>query len=125
MVPLWNCYWAWLWLVQPFSFQVKIISNNLLGPVIGGVIAHFESWRVYFWLQTALAGLSLILMVIWLPETAHHKSMEDDGIKDEKFPLLKRLNPLQPLLLILRHPNILATVSCLESSNMACSHNTS
>lgn len=37
----------------------------------------YRSWRVIFWLQTALAGLALVGVAVLLPETIHHKKIEN------------------------------------------------
>ncbi|PBP22270.1 major facilitator superfamily transporter [Diplocarpon rosae] len=57
------------------------LSGTLIGPAfgpfIGGIIVTFKSWRVIFYLQSALAGVALIGAYFLLPETAHHKKADD------------------------------------------------
>ncbi|CZR59816.1 related to dityrosine transporter [Phialocephala subalpina] len=57
------------------------LSGTLIGPAfgpfIGGIIVTFKSWRVIFYLQTALAGVALIGAWFLLPETAHHMKKDD------------------------------------------------
>jgi MFS family permease len=57
------------------------LSGTLIGPAfgpfIGGIIVTFQSWRVIFYLQTALAGVALIGAYFLLPETIHHKKSND------------------------------------------------
>src|SRR5271170_5781158 len=79
-----------------------------IGPVIVGVIITFQTWRVAFWLQTALASLGLVLVVIFLPETFHHQL----GIRRANGEKVRWIwyNPLRPIIL-LKYPNLLLTVS--------------
>jgi MFS family permease len=57
------------------------LSGTLIGPAfgpfIGGIIVTFKSWRVIFYLQTALAGVALVGAWFFLPETAHHRKVDD------------------------------------------------
>ncbi|VUC29947.1 unnamed protein product [Clonostachys rosea] len=48
-----------------------------LGPFIGGLIVTYRSWRVIFWLQSALASFATILVIVALPETIHRKKAEE------------------------------------------------
>ena len=57
------------------------LSGTLIGPAfgpfIGGIIVTFRSWRVIFYLQTALAGVALIGAYFLLPETIHRKKSDE------------------------------------------------
>jgi MFS family permease len=79
-----------------------------IGPVIVGVIITFQTWRVAFWLQTALAGLGLVLVVFFLPETFVHQL----GIRRGNGEKVRWIwyNPLRPIML-LKYPNLLLTVT--------------
>jgi MFS family permease len=37
-----------------------------LGPPLGGVLVEFAGWRSIFWVNLPLAGLSLVLTLIWI-----------------------------------------------------------
>lgn len=57
------------------------MSGTLIGPAfgpfLGGLIVTYTSWRVIFWLQTALAGLATIGIYFLMPETIFHKKLDD------------------------------------------------
>lgn len=90
-------------------FLSGILIGPALGPLIGGVIVTYSSWRNIFWLQTALAGVSSIGVILFVPETAHHmRSVELAGLprKEKAKKLWSWINPLRVIKLF-RYPNIL------------------
>lgn len=89
-----------------------------LGPFIGGVIVTFQSWRVIFWLQTALAGAAVVGAFILLPETIHYRKADELrglplGAKISHLAIM--INPWRVLKLF-RYPNLLLTA--LASSSL-------
>ncbi|RMD43467.1 hypothetical protein DV735_g1653, partial [Chaetothyriales sp. CBS 134920] len=48
-----------------------------LGPIIGGVLAHFAGWHSIFWFLLAPAGIIAVLMALFFPETC--RKIVDDG----------------------------------------------
>ncbi|TID19995.1 MFS general substrate transporter [Venturia nashicola] len=89
------------------------LSGTLIGPAfgpfIGGIIVTFQSWRVVFWLQTALAGVGFSLCVIFLPETIHHKKSADmQGLTKKQYAgkMWQSMNPFRVIKLF-RYPNLL------------------
>ncbi|KAH9874838.1 hypothetical protein J1614_004325 [Plenodomus biglobosus] len=44
-----------------------------LGPIMSGAIAAHHGWRSFFWLETALAGVAIILIAGTFPETKYHR----------------------------------------------------
>jgi MFS family permease len=91
------------------------LSGTLIGPAFGplvaGIIVTFRSWRDIFWLQTALAGTGVVLIVLFLPETIHYKrSTELKGLSKgrQALKLWEWINPTRVLKLY-RYPNLLIT----------------
>ncbi|VUC24906.1 unnamed protein product [Clonostachys rosea] len=80
-----------------------------LGPCISGIIVTYTSWRVIFWLQTAMSALATVGTFIWLPETINQKGIEDakglSGMGMFKF-FCRRINPWRVVQLY-AYPNIL------------------
>jgi MFS family permease len=86
------------------------------GPFVGGIIVTFRSWRDIFWLQTALAGMAVLLVVFLLPETIHYKKAEElDGLPRGKkaHKMWQWLNPFRVIALY-RYPNLLTVVRCFN-----------
>ena len=97
------------------------LSGTLIGPAfgpfIGGIIVTYQSWRVIFYLQTALAGAAFIGAFFLLPETAHRMKKDDlVGLptKTKVRVLSKMLNPWRVVRLY-RYPNLIM-VSLASSS---------
>lgn len=97
------------------------LSGTLIGPAfgpfIGGIIVTFKSWRVIFYLQTALAGVAFIGAYFLLPETAHRRKMDElvgMPVKKKASVLASMLNPWRVLRLYI-YPNLIM-VSLAASS---------
>ncbi|KAH9906721.1 major facilitator superfamily domain-containing protein [Xylariomycetidae sp. FL2044] len=92
-------------------FMSGTLIGPAFGPFIGGIIVTYESWRVIFWLQTALAGVAAIGAFFLLPETIYHKKMDDlvgySG-KERGKVLFRMLNPWRVLRLF-EYRNLLLT----------------
>lgn len=89
------------------------LSGTLIGPAagpfIGGIIVTYQSWRVIFWLQTGLAGLSALGCFFLLPETIHHRKLDDlEGYshKQRVSVMWGMINPMRVLKLY-RYPNLI------------------
>ena len=89
-----------------------------IGPVLGGILTEYRGWRTIFWLQTALAALATILLVLLFPETSHHKKFTDIkklGPAEKTKTFLRQLSPHRVVTLF-RLPNLLVAAvaaSCL------------
>ncbi|OQE28466.1 hypothetical protein PENSTE_c003G00848 [Penicillium steckii] len=90
-------------------FLSGTLIGPALGPFIGGVIVTFCSWRVVFWLQTALGGFGTLLVFFFFPETYPHldKSEVTEKPAMEKAQYLwHRVNPLRVGILLFTYPNL-------------------
>ena len=54
--------------------------GSVLGPVIGGLVVHFWSWRAIFVCNLPLIGASLVLGVIFLPKTTAKSDKPLDAV---------------------------------------------
>ncbi|KAM0325470.1 hypothetical protein ACHAQA_007457 [Verticillium albo-atrum] len=50
-------------------FLRGVAFGPAFGPVIGGIVVTYTSWRVIFWVQSALSGIALLLVTFLLHET--------------------------------------------------------
>lgn len=76
--------------------------------MLGGIIVTFTSWRIIFWLQTGLAGLATVGCYFLLPETIHHRSIDDlagRGRKDKARAIARLINPWRVIRLF-EYPNL-------------------
>nr|POE53366.1 itaconate transport protein [Quercus suber] len=90
-------------------FLSGTLIGPALGPLMGGIIVTFVSWRDIFWLQTALAGASSVAVVLLVPETIHHARKADiEGLPraQQAKMLWGWINPIRVIVLF-RHPNLL------------------
>jgi MFS family permease len=79
-----------------------------MGPLLGGIIVTFASWREIFWLQTGLAVVASVLCYFLLPETIHYKkAVELEGLKksDKAKKLWSWTNPVRVIKLY-QYPNL-------------------
>lgn len=80
-----------------------------MGPLLGGIIVTYKTWRDIFWLQTGLAVFATVLCCFFLPETIHYKkAVELEGLKksEQAKKLWSWTNPLRVIRLY-RYPNLL------------------
>lgn len=90
-------------------FMSGTLIGPAFGPFIGGIIVTFVTWRDIFWLQTALAGLSSILIIFFLPETIHRKRSDElkalASKKERGKKVWKWMNPAR-IVILFRYPNL-------------------
>ena len=101
------------------AFLSGTLIGPAFGPFLGGIIVTFRSWRVIFWVQTALGGLATILVIFFLPETIPYKKIEElEGLsKAEKTrKILHWTSPLRVGKLLFTYPNLL--LAGLASSSL-------
>lgn len=51
---------------------VPVVLAPALGPIIGGALAQTLGWRSIFWFLTIMAGVTVVLIFMFLPETCRH-----------------------------------------------------
>ncbi|KAK5662721.1 hypothetical protein OQA88_6127 [Cercophora sp. LCS_1] len=97
------------------------LSGTLIGPAfgpfVGGIIVTYTSWRVIFYLQTALAGFGAIFTFTpLLPETIHNRkadALQDYSRRQKLSVLWSMIHPLRVLSLF-AYPNLI--VASIASS---------
>ncbi|KAL2866440.1 putative MFS transporter [Aspergillus lucknowensis] len=97
-------------------FMLGTVTGPAIGPCIGGVIVTFSSWRNIYWLQTSMAGLGLVLSILFVPEVQAEVESEigKEKAKKDITPLyiLQVFNPTRIFGLWL-YPNILLSfITC-------------
>lgn len=94
-------------------FYTGALVGPTIGPLVGGVIVTYASWRDIFWLQTALACVGIAGPVLFLQETLLADPNSKKAIlaslptRAEKIRYLARVtNPLRPVTMLLKSPNL-------------------
>ncbi|KAK2615740.1 hypothetical protein N8I77_002472 [Diaporthe amygdali] len=91
-------------------FLSGTLIGPAIGPFVGGIIVTYTDWTVIFWVQAGLAGLAALGAFFLLPETIHHKKIDDlEGLSKMKkvTVLANMINPWRPLKLFLLYPNLI------------------
>ncbi|KAL3467399.1 major facilitator superfamily domain-containing protein [Aspergillus heterothallicus] len=92
-------------------FMLGSVAGPAIGPCIGGVIVTFSSWRNIYWLQTAMAGLGLILSFLFVPEIEEEIDPDAEVVEEKQKKkitlryILRVFNPL-PVFKLWLYPNI-------------------
>ena len=62
--------------------MVGSVLGPALGPLVGGIIVSYASWRVIFWVQTGMVGMGLVLSFFSVPSIAQpHQVIEKPSLK--------------------------------------------
>lgn len=100
-------------------FYTGALVGPTIGPLIGGIICTFTSWRVIFWFQTGLAGVGVIGPLFLLQETLVVDKNSKKVILSklptmaEKAKYLARVtSPLRPIGLLLKSPGLIFVALC-------------
>lgn len=90
-------------------FLSGTLFGPAFGPFIGGIIVTYRSWRVIFYLQTALAGLALAAAAVLLPETIHRRKWDTltghNAVAKARV-LWSMINPMRVIRLYV-YPNVI------------------
>lgn len=73
------------------------------------MIVTFRSWRVIFWLQTALGGLATVLVFFFFPETIPYKTsgeLAGLSVPQKAQTLWHRISPIRVTILLFSYPNL-------------------
>ncbi|KAI0016000.1 major facilitator superfamily domain-containing protein [Xylariomycetidae sp. FL0641] len=92
-------------------FMSGTLIGPAFGPFVGGIIVTYTSWRVIFWLQTALAGLAAVGSHFLLPETIYHRKTDDlVGLspRQKARTMWNMMNPWR-VIRLWQYPNLLLT----------------
>ncbi|CAO3679068.1 unnamed protein product [Umbelopsis ramanniana] len=73
-------------------FFLGPLIGPVLGPLLGGYINQYFGWRMIFWILTAMGGLVLIFIILFLPETSRkhimaHQKKQTNPAEDTVGPL--------------------------------------
>ena len=84
-------------LMQAFAGQVTgsrmaLVSlpsllGPILGPVVGGAVLHWLSWRWMFWINVPLVVVGFVLALRWLPDDRRSGTARLDGVGAFLLPL--------------------------------------
>lgn len=92
-------------------FLSGTLVGPALGPFLGGIIVTYRSWRVIFWLQSALAAFAFGGIVLLMPETIYTKkidSLAGMSLRDKARVLAPMVNPTRVVRLFI-YPNLIMT----------------
>ncbi|KAK4042822.1 NADP-dependent 3-hydroxy acid dehydrogenase [Parachaetomium inaequale] len=62
-----------------------LASAGVLGPVLGGILTQYTSWRWVFWINGPLGGVSLLVFLLAWPNKKYLPSLERRAWKDVDF----------------------------------------
>jgi MFS family permease len=91
-------------------FLSGALIGPAFGPFIGGIIVTFRTWRAIFWLQSALAGLATVFVLLFLPETIPSRRIDEYQEFSRIMMASKvahQINPLRVAILLLEYPNLI------------------
>jgi MFS family permease len=90
-------------------FSLGTLVGPAFGPFIAGLIVTYQSWRVIFYFQGALAAVGTLAIFFLLPETIHQKRSDElAGLTklQKAGRICSWMNPIRVVTLLLR-PNLL------------------
>lgn len=54
-------------------YWVAYMGSLMVGPIISGSMSLHIGWRSFWWLNTGVVGLSILMVVFMFPETKYHR----------------------------------------------------
>lgn len=60
-------------------YWIVYMGAIMVGPIISGAMTETVGWREFWWLNTALLGLSFVMCVFMFPETRYKRLMPEHG----------------------------------------------
>ncbi|RHZ44295.1 putative MFS transporter, partial [Aspergillus thermomutatus] len=77
-------------------FMAGSVTGPAIGPCIGGLVVTFAHWRIIFWVQVAMAGLGLVLSLLFVPEIrVRREGVRDQGRRLSVRDVLAMFNPVR------------------------------
>ncbi|KAF2862511.1 MFS general substrate transporter [Piedraia hortae CBS 480.64] len=58
------------WMTMYWTFY---LSSLMIGPILSGSVSLHVGWRNFWWLNTAMIGVSLLMIIFMFPETKWHR----------------------------------------------------
>ncbi|KAF2110617.1 MFS transporter-like protein [Lophiotrema nucula] len=65
-------------------YWVAYMGSLMVGPIISGAMTENINWQSFWWFNTAIIGLSFIMVVFMFPETKYHRQHPDEIIHQAK-----------------------------------------
>lgn len=62
-----------------------IAISGILGPVLGGIITNYTTWRWIFWINAPIGVVPLILFIVAWPESSQLQRVERHTFKQIDF----------------------------------------
>jgi MFS family permease len=91
------------------AMGLSLLGSQLgpaFGPVIGGIIVTYTSWRVIFWIQVGLSAIDLALAVLFLPETSRITELAKKRRSTGKSAWFVGFNPFRVVIALFRYLNL-------------------
>jgi MFS family permease len=68
---------------------VTVACSGVLGPVLGGIITHYTTWRWVFWINAPIGIGPLILFIIAWPPAHLLSPIEKRSVKELEYVLFR------------------------------------
>lgn len=65
-------------------YWVAYMGSLMVGPIVSGSMSLHVGWRNFWWFNTGLIGISLIMVVFMFPETKWHRAHPDEIVLNNR-----------------------------------------